>query len=560
MSRPRPWFRQRRRRAPVLAVGLLLATAVAVASVLAFAAGGQAPSPDTAPDTAAPSSESPIRPGGPAPRDERADREQMLRPHDSAARETPFYRGSSGSGEPDTAGTTPEEEPRSEPRDLPPHLVDHLEGLLAEDDITDIEELSVAVLDPDGHLVAGHEPERAVVPASTQKLVTSAAALRELGPEHEFTTRAVATGPIIDGTLEGDLVIVGEGDPTLASEPFRDEVHPQRPHTPIEPLTEAVEEAGVDTIEGSVLGDPSFFADEPEPGGWRERYFHSLDTTRSSGLTIDAGRELEERDGRLLGAAAEDPALTTAEVVTELLDDADIDVDGDPGRAPSEDGHTHPEAEELGAVHSPPLGELLEVVMQESDNHLADATFRTLGAHDGNPTWGGSDDAVREALRDLDPSWGDAVLADGSGLSRDDRLSALLLAELDHAVTAEHDEFWRETHAVAGESGTLRRRLTGTAAEGNVFAKTGTLRDSRALAGHVDSRDGDRYHFAILGGDLDGPGIQAVRRLQDDLALVLADPPDCEPADHPGTCDPPEDDESDDGENDDGENDDGADG
>ena len=183
---------------------------------------------------------------------------------------------------------------------------------------------------------------------------------------------------------------------------------------------------------------------------------------------------------------------------------------------------------EIAAVKSPPLTELLCYTVQRSDNHLADGIFRALGRSNGDGSWASGSNAVLAALTRLfdrgpEPSWDGAVLADGSGLSRDDRLSAQLLVSLDVVMTQRAGTRWQDLMAVTGSSGTLRRRLRGTIAEGKVLGKTGSLRDVRSLSGAVVGPDDRRYHFAVVGNGLDAAENAAVRQLQDELLLALAE-------------------------------------
>jgi serine-type D-Ala-D-Ala carboxypeptidase/endopeptidase (penicillin-binding protein 4) len=179
----------------------------------------------------------------------------------------------------------------------------------------------------------------------------------------------------------------------------------------------------------------------------------------------------------------------------------------------------------VGAVHSPPLIEILRYMVQRSDNHIADAMFRTIGAHTtGAGGWHGAAEGVAGALADLGLDWSGTSLADGSGLSRDDRLTPRFLTSLDAAMTGSSlGPQWQSLMAVTGESGTLLRRAVGTVAQGRVRAKTGTLNDVRALAGTVAGPAHTRYHFAVLGNALDADGRRAVLTLQDRLVITLAD-------------------------------------
>lgn len=380
---------------------------------------------------------------------------------------------------------------------------------------------AVAAIDGVGRTIVARNAGDGLVPASTMKVMTAAAALRLLGPGHRFTTRVVtAAAPEGDGVVRGDLVLVGGGDPALASPAFSAAVDPQRPATSLDRLADRVARAGVTAVTGRIVGDPSVLADQPIAPGWTARYLTSLNAARVSGLTVDAGRRIDRRGGRLVGSPATDPALRAARVLRDLLVDRGIDVGAPPARRVAGPG----ERMELARVDSPPLERLLAHTLRTSDNHLADGIVRMLGAAAGDPTWAGAARAVLATLPEVPPNG--LRLADGSGLSRDNRLTAHALTTTMQAMAAgPHRERWLRLLAVAGESGTMRRRLVGTPAQGRAHAKTGTLRDVRALVATVPARNGghrgDR-HVAVVVNELGTyADVLAARRLADALTLAL---------------------------------------
>lgn len=402
-----------------------------------------------------------------------------------------------------------------------PHLSAMLRSLLLDPDLTVSGDLAAVVVDERGYPLLLHDEGVPLLPASTVKLVTAAAALRSLGPDHRFTTPVHATAPIEGGAIAGDLVLVGTGDPALTDARFTEHAYPERPRTPIDELADRLVEGGLTSVAGDVIGDGSFFADEPLATGVLERHLHSLDMSRMAGLTIDYGMEVEYRDdGRTIGSMSEDPAAQAAAVLAEMLEDRGVEIGGTARSGSAPAGTTS----ELASVDGPPLSTLLRYAVQRSDNHLTDGLFRSLGALGGDPTWAGSAAAVVTALDDLDLDWTGAVLADGSGLSRDDRLSAALLTDLDRAMwVSEHGDEWRALMAVAGENGTLRRRLRGTLADGRLRGKTGTLEDVRALTASVEGDGGRRFHLTVIGNDLGGEDRDRVRLLTDEIVLRLTE-------------------------------------
>ncbi|HWH32272.1 MAG TPA: D-alanyl-D-alanine carboxypeptidase/D-alanyl-D-alanine-endopeptidase, partial [Egibacteraceae bacterium] len=387
---------------------------------------------------------------------------------------------------PPTLAPPPAPEPTAAPAEVapppPPSLTQRVDALLADPALAGVA-FGIAVRDEAGRPVLERGGAAALLPASTVKQATAAAALGRLGAGFRFTTRVVApAGPTPDGTLNGDLVLVGSGDPALATETFRGQVSPERPATPLEALADQIAARGIRRITGGVLGDPTVFAHQPLASGWRPRYLEELDATYTSGLTVDAGRKLFVEGGKLRAVASPDPASEAAAALLTALRNRGVQVDGGVATvtAPTQHGLI------LASVQSPPLDELLRWMVQRSDNHIADALFRTLGATAGDATWTGAEAATRAALAPLGLDWTGVRLADGSGLSRDDRIPADFLAALDAAVMRTPSaERWASWQAVAGESGTLRKRLRGTLAEHRLRGKTGSLEDVRALAGSV---------------------------------------------------------------------------
>lgn len=394
-------------------------------------------------------------------------------------------------------------------------LVDHLHGLVAK--ALD-HQVGVVVTDARGRTVVDINGDAQMLPASTAKMLTAAAALVELGADFRYTTRAAATAPVgPDGIVHGDLVLIGSGDPALGT-PMYAQVRGDRPRTPLEVLADRVAAAGVRHVAGRVIGDTSVFSHEPIGPGWPASYLEHDDAVRSSGLTVDGGRRVF-RSGGLRSEPVVDPGAWAAEVFNRLLWERGVSAGG--GSAVS---HTRvPARHPIAGVESAPLSETLRYVVQRSDNQLADGVFRTVGLRAGNSGWASSAQAVRVALAKIGVATDDAVIADGSGLSRDNRATPRLLTELDLAMArSAHGPVWNSLPAVAAASGTLARRLVDTPADHRVRGKTGTLRDVRALTGNVVVHSRARWRFAIIGNSLDGNGAAALLRLQDEMSLVLA--------------------------------------
>ena len=378
--------------------------------------------------------------------------------------------------------------------------------------------VAVSVLDAQGRLVFGQRSSAPVLPASTQKLAVAAGALARLGPQHRYMTTVTASAqPNARGVLRGNLTLVGGGDPALAQPVFQ-AIEPDRPRTPLEQLVRSVKRAGIRKVTGPIVGDSSYLAADPVAAGWPARYFDELDATRITGLTVDAGRRVYTANGGLQADAAEDPAGQAARVFRSLLADRGIKVAG--GVRVAHTKTADPVA--VGRVTSPPLGVILRYMVQRSDNHFADTVFRTLGAATGDSTWIGAAQATAESLQPLRLDWTDIVLADGSGLSRANRVNATFLAQLHgHMWSSNLHEQWVGLLAVSANSGTLRSRLTGTVGAGRLYGKTGSLRDVVSLVGTVVGTDGRIMHLAVIGNDLEST--TQMRTVTDGATLVIAE-------------------------------------
>lgn len=558
VTRP-PWRRHALRVSAAATALVLVATACSPAADDPRPAPGQA---DPGPETTAPSEPS----ASPSPAD---------RPP-----------------EPDDPTAEPGTPPEPEPPPLPAGraaLVARVEELLAAaDGVIGSAGLSVLVTDEHGRELAAVAADEPVLPASTLKIVTAAAALHVLGPDARLATRVDATAPLDGGVIDGSLVLVGSGDPTLATPEYGRWIYPARPRTPLEDLADQLVAAGLQRVTGGVQGTAPGFAGPTEAAGWLPRYFANFDARYASGLTVDGGlatsirwpeleRERaaaepdpatgtdaadgeaaadplppisipltgtrEEVEARLAGLApplarvelVADPRVQAAAELARLLTERGVEVAG-PATAVA--GAPAVAVSGLAEVESPPLVDVLRFAVQRSDNHLTDAMFQVVGREvTGAASWDRAARAVRGVLAELGVAADGLHLADGSGLSRDDRVTARLLVELDLAMwNGPHGEIWRSLQAVAGESGTLRTRLRGTPVAGRLYGKTGTLNDVTGLTGAVVGDDGTRYHLAVIGNAAEGEDRWAVRALMDELALVLvADAQDCRIAPSPTT-------------------------
>ncbi len=426
----------------------------------------------------------------------------------------------------------------------------------------------------DGRELYRRNAQRLFLPASNLKLVTAAAALERLGADFRWTTTVLARGARAGDTLVGDLVVVGSGDPTFSADATGDSSDVLRS---LRPFADSLRARGIRAIRGRVLGDASLFTDPPLGRGWA---WDDLDADYSApvgalqfnesvawilatpggaaGLPLSFALQPPAAGLRIFSSAltsppdtgasrlhwsrapfadsvsvwgalpvghapvrlpvsVPDPARYFTAALTEALVEGGVAVRGDttvPTATP---------AETLFVWRSQPLASVLPLVLKPSQTQIGETLLRTLGAVAGGS---GSVDSGRAVVRSVLAGYGvpaDAlVLEDGSGLSRYDHVAPEALARVLAALYRRPD--FPALYAalpVAGVDGTLATRMRGTAAAGNVHAKTGSLTGVRALSGYVTDADGEHLLFVTLANDFTVPQ-RVVDAVQDQIAVRLA--------------------------------------
>jgi serine-type D-Ala-D-Ala carboxypeptidase/endopeptidase (penicillin-binding protein 4) len=344
-----------------------------------------------------------------------------------------------------------------------------------------------------GKVVFQRNPNLALVPASNEKLAVTYAALTTLGPWFRIETTVLGKGRLDGAVWHGNLVLKGYGDPTLSSRDVRD-------------LARQVRAAGIRRVTGRIVGDESFFDSRRVVRGWKSWYYVN-ESAPLSALTVD--RAVYH------GRVSREPALAAAGTFRAELRRLNVRVMG-----PAVTGRAPPRALPLASTLSPPLDEILRFMNRESDNFTSELMLKQLGTLDGKrgtTTRGGK--VVRRALAEAGVPLAGVRIADGSGLSSRNRLTARALIAMLRIA-------WMDTQlrpafvlslAVAGRNGTLEDRMKRRPAAGRVLAKTGTTSIASALSGFVK----DRFAFAILHNGRPVSHFWA-RRAQDRFAAVLA--------------------------------------
>ncbi len=344
-----------------------------------------------------------------------------------------------------------------------------------------------------GSVVFERNATLSLVPASNQKLPVAYAALALLGPGYRFHTEVVGSGTLVGDVWHGDVWLRGFGDPTL--EP-----------ADLDALAAEVASWGIRRVDGAVIADESWFDARRTAPGWRPS-FYLYESPPLSALVVDRGR--------YGGRTSATPALAAAALLRQSLEARGITVAGR-----TRGGVLTTTGLPLARDLSEPLADIVRFMGRESDNYTAEMLVKHLGAtYAGSGSTAAGARVIRGALADAGVPLAGVRLADGSGLSGLDRLTAAAVVALLEAGLAQGElrDAFLQSLAVAGVNGTLEDRMEKRPARGRVIAKTGTTRTASALSGFVR----DRYVFAVL---QNGRPISTywARIAQDRFATVLA--------------------------------------
>ena len=399
-----------------------------------------------------------------------------------------------------------------------------------------------------GETLYSMNPAKLMMPASALKVVTVAAAAERLGWDFTYETRLVADGTIRGDTLDGNLIIVGNGDPSL-----------DRPTLDV--WAAQLRALGVTRVTGTVLADARAFSGEGLGFGWSWddlAYYYAapiaatqfrenaVDLTLRPGASAGAPPVYELTPPGISGLRVENHMITGAETATPEFvarrapNSPVVVLEGvvpaasppvshplsvhDPvrflaaalteallaggvtlGRPPPLDAgadrtRNFRDATPLLTHSSAPLRVLARRLMEVSQNQYSETLIKTMGAQAGDPTFPGGLKAEETVLA----SWGipadGAVLRDGSGLSRYDYVTPDTLVQVLSRMYREpaHNGPFFSLLNVAGQSGTIAARMKNTAAAGNARVKDGSMAGIRSLCGIVKTADGETLVFAIL--------------------------------------------------------------
>ena len=325
---------------------------------------------------------------------------------------------------------------------------------------------------------------QALRPASTMKAITAITALDRLGGSHQFRTQLYYTGEVQDSTLYGDLYCVGGFDPAFNSDDMR-------------AFAESVQQMGIDTIRGRIVADRTMKDGDLLGEGW----CWDDDNPKISPLSLGRDINFLER------------------FVTALSDEGIVlDIRLSEGSLPSE-------ARILcSRFHS--MDQILQRMMKMSDNFYAEAMFYQIARSTGRRPAKAKDAAgvIKQLIQKVGNGKNPYRIADGSGLSLYNYVTPELEMRLLRYAYLNKNiyEHLLPSLPIAGWDGTLKTRMKGTFAEGNVKAKTGTVTGVSALAGYCTAANGHQLCFSMI-----NQGIMKSdtgRNFQDRVCNALCEP------------------------------------
>ncbi|MEK6301847.1 MAG: D-alanyl-D-alanine carboxypeptidase/D-alanyl-D-alanine-endopeptidase [Acidobacteriota bacterium] len=445
-----------------------------------------------------------------------------------------------------------------------------------------------------GKTVFEHNPQKYFSPASNAKLFTAALALDRLGPEFRIKTSVYCSSrPDANGTVKGDLIVYGRGDPTMAARLNEGDYW-----KPLDPLVAQIVNAGVRRVEGDLIGDESFFSGPPFGSGWEWDDLQAYYGAEASALTVNdnsidlfvkpaeraglpcristgpqtslvtiinrtqtaakgtetrisvyrpvgeniiyvSGHAAVDSAGFTGSYAVHNPASLFVSMLKEALARRGVTVIGRTRTIDSKYRDVTPldlsKLIEICSIESMALKDMVRETLKPSQNLWAQLLLLQVGANRGkgdmssaseekssaknaaggaqteksepnpqplNPQLTTEDkgvESMQEFLAQAGVKEGDVLLEEGAGLSRRDVITpnatVALLAYMSRHRLA---EAYRNALPIAGVDGTLEKRMKGTAAAGNVRAKTGSLRYVFTMSGFVTTASGERLAFSLM--------------------------------------------------------------
>lgn len=402
--------------------------------------------------------------------------------------------------------------------------------------------LSASVIELDtGRVLYEYRSKRPLIPASNMKLVVMAAAIDQLGPDYKFQT--------VLAIRDTDLVVVGGGDPTLGDERLA-EARNENITALFQKWAQVIKDAGIRQIPGNIVVDDLIFDLKFTHPKWPQNQYQNWYEAPIGGLNFNANcvvamvtptkpkkpakvrlmpdnrlikisnktttgkkntvvvarprntdtlvlRGSVAKESKLQEVTVRDPGLYFGSVLKRVLATEGIAVGGKVVREKVRLSNSHlPKECHILNVHRTPLADALARCGKDSLGMMAEGLFKTLGAQQsGLGSWDSGRSALHAFLRTVDVPADQVTVDDGGGLSRYNRLSAAAATKILKYMSERPEkdfELFKNSLAVAGTDGTLKKRLRNKDTKGRIFAKTGYINGVWTLAGYITT-DADRF-------------------------------------------------------------------
>ena len=364
---------------------------------------------------------------------------------------------------------------------------------------------AVAVIDlSSGKTIAAAGEKNPLIPASVMKAVTVGSLMNEVDDDTRYRTEVFIDGPVRDGILEGNILVVGSGDPSLNSrhEPLSENICKE--------ITEALRQRGVKSVAGRIITDGAIFPGPAVPPSWAKADLSTYYGTGIHGLNFE-----DNASGR---NSVPNPAAVFESRLKSSLASAGITIDS---RAVPQGDRT------LLVEHvSPQIYEIMRSCMMRSDNMFAESLLRTYALRRGEP--GTTERAARletDYWKERGLPMEGVTIVDGSGLSRSNRLTAAFLAAVltEMADNVEYASFF----PLAGQEGTLKKFLADTPLETYIALKTGSMNGIQCYAGYKVDEDFAPTHAVVVIGNSFPSSRAAFRQAVETMLLeIFADDTD----------------------------------
>lgn len=427
----------------------------------------------------------------------------------------------------------------------------------------------------DGHVVFEQNPFKLMIPASNMKLFTTAAALVNLGPAFRFKTGVYYSGQLKDSTLIGDLIIKGSGDPSISGRFYQNDYF-----AVFKQWVDSLKKQGISKINGNLIGDNSLFKNPVIADGWNWDdlpFWYAAQTSALSfndncvdfriwpdsvpgghvhfkmspgydsvrvvnkAIVVDSSAENTLKIRRIRGndvviisgnlpvnadtvsesITVEAPGRYFLSILKKVLTRQGIEVSGTIRLI--SDSLDYTAAKRLFTHYSPPLPELIKVLNKLSHNFYAEQLLKTMGAifnREGSFTAGCQ--FVDDWLMKIGVPEQYFLNVDGSGLSRKNFVAPIATATLlRYLYHHPYFKYYYDSLPIAGVDGTIKKRMKGTLAQGNVHAKTGYVQHMRALSGYVNVGRKDPMLFVMMFNNYSVP-TPHINDIQDKICILLS--------------------------------------